>query len=115
MRHYSLPDAVGISAGAPQPPSLYEWDGGSDAFERLFGRFYEKVVDDESPSPLFAGMSENHPHPVALRISEAFGGPPNTRPTTAGYENMLAHETGRSPATGSHRLRRANCRAVTCR
>ncbi|MFD3521505.1 antibiotic biosynthesis monooxygenase [Streptomyces sp. NPDC058653] len=100
MRHYSLTDVVGIGAGTPQPPTLYEWAGGNEAFERLFGRFYEKVRADELLSPLFAGMSENHPHHVALWIGEVFGGPAEYTAHHGGYENMLAHHIDRaiSPA-----------------
>ena len=32
---------------AETPPTLYEWAGGSEAFERLTAAFYEKVKRDE--------------------------------------------------------------------
>ncbi len=32
---------------ANHPPSLYEWAGGGDAFERLTKAFYRSVPDDE--------------------------------------------------------------------
>jgi hemoglobin len=38
---------------------LYQWAGGAEAIERLFERFYEKVVADDLVGPLFARMSES--------------------------------------------------------
>ncbi|GGK11192.1 hypothetical protein GCM10011583_49130 [Streptomyces camponoticapitis] len=68
MRHYSPTDLVGVDAGTPQPPTPYGWAGGAAAFERIFSRFYENVVEDELLAPLFAGMSGDHP--------PTLGGPP---------------------------------------
>lgn len=96
MRHYTLTDVVGIGGGTSQPPTLYDWAGGSEAFERLFHRFYEKVRADELLSPLFAGMPAEHPHHVALWVGEVFGGPAEYTAHRGGYENMLAHHIGKA-------------------
>jgi hemoglobin len=38
-------------------PTLYEWAGGSDAFERLTEVFYAKVRQDPLLEPVFRGMN----------------------------------------------------------
>jgi truncated hemoglobin YjbI len=39
------------------PPSLYEWAGGADAFSRLINAFYDRVENDDLLSPFFPGGS----------------------------------------------------------
>jgi truncated hemoglobin YjbI len=72
-------------------PTLYEWAGGQAALERLFRRFYEKVLDDDLLEPLFAPMDHDHPRHVAAWIGEVFGGPETYTEQLGGYERMLAH------------------------
>ncbi len=48
-----------------QTPSLYEWAGGSVAFERLLGLFYDRVKQDAVLAPLFAAMDPQPPSPYA--------------------------------------------------
>lgn len=74
-----------------EPPSIYEWAGGADAFERLTTVFYDKVLRDDVVGPLFAHMSPDHPHHVALWLSEVFGGPARYTDELGGYPRMLAH------------------------
>src|SRR4051812_50151107 len=57
-------------------PTLYEWAGGAVALDRLTECFYRRVHDDPILAPVFAGMSPEHPHHVALWLGEGFGGPP---------------------------------------
>jgi hypothetical protein len=40
-----------VSEPEPWPLTLYQWAGGADALERLFERFYEKVVADDVGLP----------------------------------------------------------------
>ncbi|MEU0526369.1 antibiotic biosynthesis monooxygenase [Streptomyces niveus] len=96
MRHYTPTEIAGIGAGTPQPPTLYEWAGGGEAFDRLFSRFYEIVATDELLAPMFAGMSADHPHHVALWVGEVFGGPAEYTAHHGGYEAMLAHHIGKA-------------------
>lgn len=77
-------------------PTLYEWAGGQEALERLFQRFYEKVLADELLAPVFAGMDRDHPRHVAAWIGEVFGGPATYTEQLGGYESMLAHHRGRA-------------------
>ena len=37
------------------PPTLYEWAGGAEAFERLINAFYDRVEGDDLLSQLFPG------------------------------------------------------------
>jgi hemoglobin len=79
---------------AAQPPTLYEWAGGSEAFERLTAAFYEKVKRDELLEPVFRGMDPKHPHHVAVWLAEVFGGPPLYTDQHGGYPHMLENHRG---------------------
>jgi hemoglobin len=56
-------------------PSLFEWAGGMPAFERLFDRFYDKVLADDILEPVFKHMSAQHRLHVAHFVVEVLGGP----------------------------------------
>src|SRR5690349_4733703 len=56
-------------------PTLYEWAGGMQVFERLTDVFYKKVLQDELLEPVFKHMSPQHQLHVAHFIAEVFGGP----------------------------------------
>ena len=59
-----------------EPPSLYAWAGGADAFRRLIDAFYDRVEGDDLLSPLFpGGVSEEHRAHVTPWWVEVFGGP----------------------------------------
>jgi truncated hemoglobin YjbI len=79
-----------------EPPSLYEWAGGGDVFDRLTEAFYGKVADDELIGPLFAGMDPGHPRFVAMWLSEVFGGPPRYTDERGGYHHMVTRHLGKS-------------------
>ncbi|HEX4609507.1 MAG TPA: group II truncated hemoglobin [Urbifossiella sp.] len=73
-------------------PSLYEWAGGSDAFARLIGAFYDRVEADSLLSPFFpGGVSQAHREHVTAWWVEVFGGPDDYTSAHGGYESMLAH------------------------
>jgi hemoglobin len=77
-------------AQAGNPPTLYEWAGGREAFERLIDAFYDRVEGDELISPLFPdGISEEHRHNVTLWWSEVFGGPAEYTEQLGGYHRMV--------------------------
>jgi hemoglobin len=80
---------------AGEPPTLYEWAGGTVAFRRLIDAFYDRVEADELLSPFFpGGVSEEHRAHVTDWWCEVFGGPPRYTEELGGYENMLAHHRG---------------------
>jgi hemoglobin len=70
-------------------PTLYEWAGGSEAFERLTAAFYRRVHEDDVVGPLFAHMPDDHPHNVAVWLAEVFGGPDEYTREHGGYPHML--------------------------
>jgi hemoglobin len=71
-------------------PSLYDWAGGRDAFDRMINAFYDRVEQDELLSPLFpGGVHEEHRRNVATWWSEVFGGPSAYTDHLGGYERML--------------------------
>jgi len=77
-------------------PTLYEWAGGNDAFERLTKVFYEKVLKDELLGPVFKNMSSEHAKHVAHFIGEVFGGPPlYTAGDNGSHAHMVAHHVGK--------------------
>ena len=73
-----------------ETPTLYEWDGGGEAFERLLNAFYDRVERDELLSPYFpGGVSRQHRDHVTLWWSEVFGGPSEYTEKLGGYHRML--------------------------
>ena len=71
-------------------PSLYEWAGGRDAFDRMINAFYDRVEQDELLSPFFpGGVHEEHRRNVAAWWTEVFGGPATYTEDLGGYERML--------------------------
>ena len=77
-------------------PTLYEWAGGGDSFERLTGAFYARVRQDDLLEPVFRGMDEDHPEYVAAWLAEVFGGPSRYTEERGGYPHMLAKHRGRA-------------------
>src|SRR5690349_18281201 len=75
-------------------PTLYEWVGGTDAFDNLCVAFYDKAVEDDLLAPLFAKMDPDHAHYVALWLAEVFGGPPEYTEVRGGYPTMMSHHIG---------------------
>jgi hemoglobin len=73
-------------------PTLYEWSGGMPAFETLFGRFYDRVLQDEELGPLFRTMSPAHVQHVAHFVAEVFGG---GQPYTVGDDGSHAAMVGK--------------------
>ena len=71
-------------------PTLVDWAGGRDAFDRLINAFYDRVEQDALLSPFFpGGVHEGHRRNVATWWSEVFGGPPAYTDQLGGYERML--------------------------
>ena len=82
-----------MSAGAT--PTLFEWAGGTEAFERLINAFYDRVEDDELLAPLFlGGVSDEHRDHVVAWWSEVFGGLTRYTDELGGYERMLGKHRG---------------------
>jgi hemoglobin len=75
-------------------PTLYEWAGGMEAFDRLTEAFYRRVRDDPLVGPLFAHMAPDHPHHVATWLAEVFGGPAEYTAHHGGYPHMLSRHLG---------------------
>ena len=75
-------------------PTLYEWAGGAEALDRLTECFYRRVHEDPILAPVFAAMSPEHPHHVALWLGEVFGGPSVYTEEHGGYRHMLGKHLG---------------------
>ena len=84
----------GTSSAQVARDTLYDWAGGADALDRLTQCFYRRVHDDPILSPVFAGMSPEHPHHVALWLGEVFGGPPVYTEEHGGYPHMMSRHLG---------------------
>jgi truncated hemoglobin YjbI/quinol monooxygenase YgiN len=92
MRHYAPTSVAG--PGGAEPPSLYEWAGGTDAFIRLCDAFYRLVRADDLLAPVFAHMHPDHARHVAVWLAEVFGGPATYTAEHGGYPHMLAQHIG---------------------
>jgi truncated hemoglobin YjbI/quinol monooxygenase YgiN len=92
MRHYEPTPVRGTGASVP---SLYEWAGGAEAFERLTEVFYTQVLKDDLVGPLFAHMDPGHPAYVAMWLAEVFGGPSRYTDERGGYGHMLSQHLGK--------------------
>ncbi|EXG81919.1 group II truncated hemoglobin [Cryptosporangium arvum] len=73
-----------------ETPTLFDWAGGSAAFERLINAFYDRVEGDELLTPLFpGGVSDEHRTHVTAWWSEVFGGPAEYSSELGGYHRMV--------------------------
>jgi hemoglobin len=89
-------------------PTLYDWAGGRDAFDRMINAFYDRVEGDDLLSPLFPdGVHEEHRRNVATWWCEVFGGPADYTDRLDGYERML-HKHLQLGITGEQRFRFAS-------
>jgi hemoglobin len=77
-------------------PTIYDWAGGSAAFERLCVVFYQHVRADELLAPVFEHMDAHHPRFVAMWLAEVFGGPAAYTEQRGGYAHMLSMHLGRA-------------------
>jgi hemoglobin len=77
-----------------ETPTLYEWAGGAEAFERLTEAFYARVREDPLLGPLFANMPTDHPKHVAAWFAEVFGGPATYTEELGGYPRMVSKHLG---------------------
>src|SRR5882672_2634267 len=88
-----------------ETPTIYEWAGGSEAFERWLNVFYDLVEADDLLAPLFGGeVGTEHRDHVAAWWIEVMGGPARYGQTLGGYESMLSHHRGLE-ITAEQRLR----------
>ncbi|MBA3865447.1 MAG: oxidoreductase [Solirubrobacterales bacterium] len=88
-----------------ETPTIYEWAGGSAAFERWLNVFYDLVEADELLAPVFGGtVGAEHRDHVAAWWIEVMGGPARYGETLGGYESMLSHHRGLE-ITPAQRLR----------
>ncbi len=80
---------------ADDTPTIYEWGGGREAFERWLNRFYDLVEDDDLLAPVFDGMvTEEHRRHVVTWWCEVMGGPATYTEALGGYEHMLSKHRG---------------------
>jgi hemoglobin len=87
------------------PPTIYAWAGGRDAFARWLNRFYD-LIEREAPeiAAMFGGrVSEEHRTRVTDWWSEVMGGPAVYSNRRGGYEHMLARHHNLA-ITGDQRL-----------
>jgi hemoglobin len=77
-------------------PTLYEWAGGQDAFEKLTKMFYAKVQKDDLLADLFRNMSTEHAKHVAHFLSEIMGGPKlYTGESKRSHAHMISRHVGK--------------------
>ncbi|MEV5613327.1 antibiotic biosynthesis monooxygenase [Streptomyces sp. NPDC052225] len=93
MRHYKPTTVRGRGSSEP---TLYEWAGGAEAFERLTTVFYDKVLKDDLLGPLFADLPAEHAAHVAVWLGEVFGGPTAYTEQHGGHSHMVAMHIGKA-------------------
>ena len=77
-------------------PTVYEWGGGQEAFEKLTKVFYAKVLKDDLLRDLFSNMSSEHSKYVAHFLSEVLGGPKlYTEENKRSHAHMISRHVGR--------------------
>lgn len=92
-------------AAMAEYPTLFEWAGGREAFDRMIDAFYDRLEQDELLSPFFpGGVHEEHRRHVATWWCEVFGGPTDYTRDLGGYERML-HKHLQLGITKDQRLR----------
>ena len=86
-------------------PTIYEWAGGREAFERWLNEFYDLIEQEPDLAALFGGrVSEAHRRNVTAWWCEVMGGPDEYTTEHGGYEHMVAKHQGLA-ITGDQRLR----------
>jgi hemoglobin len=76
-------------------PTIYEWGGGREAFERWLNAFYDLVEGEPELAALFGGrVSLEHRRNVTAWWCEVMGGPDEYTREHGGYEHMLAMHRG---------------------
>lgn len=88
----------------PAVPSLFEWAGGMPAFEKLFDRFYDKVLADPILVPVFKHMSPQHRLHVAHFVAEVLGGPKMYSESEGSHFQMIQKHLSKH-LTQQHRKR----------
>jgi hemoglobin len=80
-----------VSAEASNPPTIYDWGGRREAFERWLNVFYDLVEQDELLAPMFGGrVGAAHRRNATSWWCEVMGGPAEYSEKLGGYEHMLA-------------------------
>jgi hemoglobin len=72
-------------------PTLFEWPGGRQSFDRMINALYDRIERDDLLSPFSpGGAHEDHRRHVAASWGEVFGVPPWYSDDLGGYERMLS-------------------------
>ena len=91
-----------------ETPTIHDFGGGGEAFERWLERFYDLVEADPMLAPLFGGtVSAEHREHVLDWWTEVMGGPARYSERRGGYPNMLDKHRGLE-IDPEHRLRFVN-------
>jgi hemoglobin len=77
------------------PPVLAAWAGGTEAFDRLFSRFYNRVKEHDLLAPVFASMDAQHAKHVADFVCEVLGGPKAYSSKIGSHASMIGHHLGK--------------------
>jgi hemoglobin len=77
-------------------PTLYQWAGDMQTFEKLFTEFYKKVLNDDLLGEVFKNMSSGHVKHVAHFVAEVFGGPElYTTEDNGSHAKMIGRHIGK--------------------
>jgi hemoglobin len=77
-------------------PTLFEWAGDMETFEKLFTNFYAKVLQDDILGDVFKNMSSEHIKHVSHFVAEVFGGGKlYTTEDGGSHAAMVGHHIGK--------------------
>ncbi len=74
--------------------SLHAAVGGPDGLRRGSRSFYERVLGDEVPAPMFSTFTPHHVEHVAVWLAEVFGGPAQFTQLQGGHQALLRSHLG---------------------
>jgi hemoglobin len=84
-----------VCAALSNPPTIYDWGGGREAFERWLNVFYDLVEQDELLGPVFGGrVGDEHRRHATIWWCEVMGGSPEYTAELGGYAHMLSRHLG---------------------
>jgi hemoglobin len=75
---------------ASNRPTIYEFAGSADAFDRLVAALHERcMADDLLNHPFSHGLNPNHLENLSAYLAEVFGGPTTYSTSLGGHTGMI--------------------------
>jgi hemoglobin len=80
------------AAGDVDEPTMFEYAGGSEAWQRLAAAQYRRCLEDPVLTPVFGTVPRpGHVEHLAAWLAEVFGGPDEYTQRLGGHAGLLGH------------------------